>query len=492
MSAKVHPISKEGVKLTRFEISAPSIAVMDCGSWTCNQLKSYQYFGVVAGSYAVVGSFTDADGLPFMPAEITNKKLRTLFEQTNARVVSRCWTLVKPITAAEEDSADSLLSEEQEFYVFVPDCHLGLRDKADDFFFNGSRTDGRGADANLRKLSDFLKKAKDAGATVVQTGDFYDIWEAEAEKNIYYAELHDKPEIRSSDTPSPMNRLRDRTSRAQAAAAAIISTWSRDNLRLDLNTIRDSIDHYLPGNHDVEVRWLHGYDVQKRFNATPKLGTSLVISEGGTKLSKNASPVEHVLHKWWAEHGHAYDLYNDTSKVVEPEPLKKVLSLVPGKRITYAWARVERGQELAVVPITSVDKDVALSSRNISIVFRDPEDNAAFSERYLRSGGWGSSTFEQENFATMRWRIMERLLDDTQSINPGYVISKLFRWSAETFYCLWWAEGAGPPPRLPTRLVVHGHTHDRLLRRLLFLRSDTINVNETMVSSDGMKALLAR
>jgi hypothetical protein len=245
-------------------INAPEIYVMDCGAWQNRQ----QGFGALCGSYLVLGTFTGPT-VEF-PAEIKNEKLRKLFADSGARVLAApkgagAWKMVLPLNENENARKLSLLSGEDQLFVFIPDMHMGMRDRADDFAQHG-----RDHLANLKKLDDFLRVAKglSLSATVIQMGDLYDIWEGEAKRSVYYE---------YSQVHSP--RLRPSSARTDAAMKGILEAWKQSDSAEMFKNVRGNIDHYLPGNHDIEIKWISGpdgTDARQSYARTPS-GMSRIL-----------------------------------------------------------------------------------------------------------------------------------------------------------------------------------------------------------------------
>lgn len=478
----LYPMPKSATWEQKGIIAPPQILIIDCGCWTFNLGKQYQYFGAMSGSYFVLGTLSDGKAQP-LPNTIKSDALKALFGGVpGAQVIRHGVRRARPVRGKDFDKQDDLLCPKEQLYLFVPDCHIGLRDSADDFYFKNKPLEAPKSDrlANAECLSALLSWAKKCGAQIIQMGDFFDIWEGEASLAIYYEKFT------TSDEGVTTGTVRTRPDRARRAASSIISTWNEPDAGGYLSNIRSAVDIFLPGNHDAEVQWLAGHDIQKSFFGPISPGGfvdadkarepsnrrtvgSVTVVEG-TRVEFPGENSDGAVVRWIAEHGHRYDESNDTSKIYSLDEMMAVY----GKQVTYAWARAERDEFVAgeLGPIYENVLGDELQPIDWGRGDRDPADTKWGFELYFKklaaAGAWVG---EQWNFSRMRMKLRQHLFEETKALSPDYVFSRLVLNHAPDYYCLWWKEGAAPPPKLPMRLFVHGHTHDRLIQTITFVRS---------------------
>jgi len=361
----------------RFVVEDPCIYVLDCGCWTSTLMT----LGAISGSQLVLCRFKEVSSAQKEEAAKAGQlageaalgqlgsKLRTFIEpllsftiredqgaHSQVRIHAELHT-TGTTHAAEHKHKAQLFTEPDQLVVFVPDTHLGLLDRADNFARNpGKDSKGESISSsthddllkNGRILAHVLEVAKQCGAKVIQTGDFFDIWEGEADQDVYYAKRPDlanpkileRPELRSN-----------RQERAQLAAKWIHNWWMES--WAEYKKLLANIDQFLLGNHDIEMA---------------RLDHSM-LKQVGLRHQEGK--------RWAAQHGHCFDPFNDTG----PDEIKieEVLPQVPGKAMTYSYARAERGQPLAqafkfrlmappLEPIRDKDDDwdlLELASRDI-------------------------------------------------------------------------------------------------------------------------------
>lgn len=314
----------------------PTIYMLDAGCWT----SELMCFGAISGNYLVLGRFEEAKedvgraGISLLLSGL-NKKLRNFLKDLTPILVnptvpqsagnaSQCKFFLniwyQDISSYHDrvcgNKPANLVTEDDKLIVFIPDTHLGVKDQADDFYHFGKNTPEENPvftpDTCAQMLAFLLRIANGHGATVVQTGDFYDIWEVEAENSIYFQEDQKGQVVTSC-------HVRSRQDRADTALASIVERW-----KTELENIKGNIQVYLPGNHDTELRFLNGAHPLK------------------DKIHKGAI-YNYESGQWEAEHSHRYDPLNDTTGTISVED---VLEKVAGKPITYYTARDELDSDL--------------------------------------------------------------------------------------------------------------------------------------------------
>lgn len=308
-------------------IEEPTIYMMDAGCWT-NELMC---FGAISGNQLIVGMFKFsgivdcseegrkkfADSLK-SPTRLNDKLTNFLLDlrcgASNAATIGGPGSFELDVRVEEARSYHEveacrhgdLVTASDKLVIFIPDTHLGIKDAADDFYHNGKNGWGfhpifhRYTCANM--LVYLLGVAKSHTATIIQTGDFYDIWEAEVSQNIY--------QYKTQSSPCPQGHgVRRGKDRTKMALEKIVAAWKEE-----LQEIAENIDYYILGNHDTEVKFLENEHPLKS-----------KIHKGHVLVGPNGE-------QWEAEHLHRFDPLNDTSGTSEVE---HVLEKVAGKSITY-------------------------------------------------------------------------------------------------------------------------------------------------------------
>lgn len=436
-----------------YEVQIPRLRVfiMDCGCWTLTD----QYFGVLSGSFMAIGTFTaPAEKCePIFPKkDLTNKLIKELFEQTGARLLATNWGRVLPTRAEDQARAEELLSSKDDLYVFIPDMHLGLIDLADDFARqpHAPAIQTESVRANIMQLLKLLRTAKQLNATIIQLGDMLDIWEAEAELSIYY---EDKPQLYDYFTYQKTERkCRDRESRAKLAASRIVQRW-KEYCPNEFTELLNSIDLYLLGNHDIELKWL-----------APRSNQLLTFTAEGQQG-------DHVKKRWIVEHGHKHDEYNNTDKATSAG---SVLRTTQGKAMTYTWARMERGQSLQDTgKFAAIGLEKGQDGMFQNVPLSDPLDNATITAAGVRivPGSVITGIQNQFSFETMRQNLFIWVQKEFEKANEdgGFQFTKGTSVQGHP-YIYWQRREPGPPPRLPFYAYVHAHTHTPSLKALWMWR----------------------
>lgn len=335
----VSPVSGNSICAQPLTLAQPTIVLLDCGCWT-SQLRS---FGIIFKKYIVLGTYksdpTDNEpkikNLPKKLADFIRSVGKLYYQTERSRIDSIAIYLhiqVESVDAhhqAEAETLDDILTSEPKWYLFIPDAHLGILDVSDNFANNLSIPPGtaehnifvadrkqseayyqRAApDTNLRLLRTLLNTAHDYGGTVIQTGDFFDFWESEAADKYYYV------------APQPSVELSPDLKRCEQGAAGMLTAWT-EKFGEDFLSLLSMIDTYLPGNHDIEAKYLHGNLISDKCHSEEYL---------------------EQRNSWRAEHFHRYDPFNDTSNT---SSVHDVIKHVPGKAMTFDWARTERNYRL--------------------------------------------------------------------------------------------------------------------------------------------------
>lgn len=322
----------------------PRVCVLDAGCWLASGRK--YSFGLVSGSHAVVCDLIPmykSAGHPRHPPQassVGNRSIDAVLDalhrdkpSTTAAPDVREWiTSVRfekalPWSDADMAQPDELYTTEKTLLVFVPDCHVGLRDKGDQF--SPSRST-EALDLLLHVLTTI--RASMPGAKVAQLGDFLEVWETEACPGIYfYDEVHSEyvqatyggvsipvsPFGPTVEVRHPQQVLRDRTSRSNVAIGEVEKQWHGTAL----SAVVSLFDLMILGNHDIERKWA---DV-------PFFGSRVLGGVERARMGKLGNVV--------VEHGHHLDKYNDTRKAISAET---VMDVVDGKAVTYGYARGKR------------------------------------------------------------------------------------------------------------------------------------------------------
>ena len=455
------------------QVQPATIYIADCGSWTVNvrrgQPEPDRFFGVMSGSTFVIGSFAKADkATPTDGALARSKRASDLLRSVSAYPRAFSAFHAEPASLEECESPEEILTGSDELYVFLPDCHLGIGDKADDFRKNAE---------NASKLESFLRTCKAMGAIIVQTGDFLDIWEAEAELAAYYQPGADGG-----------YQCRTREERLAAAARRLDEQWSGPCASL-LQTAEECIGVYLPGNHDTETRFQAAKANSGPVSSFVRAKVGAKLPSGSTKLRYEASDTRLVAERgasasvrWWAEHGNIYDSSNNT---FGRDSLDDIMTRVRGKAITFAWARAERGEKLWYRQAPGFSDTGPTPSI-------DPAEGQTWDIVFSMQGALISSAigyFESLNFDGMRAVLEKDLIARTREKNPA-VPSMTLR--GQTL--LVDVAVAQEALRLPTRLVVHSHTHTPKVSRLSFvpIRRRAATASNGGVDSAGTADPVAR
>ncbi|WP_437336908.1 hypothetical protein [Sorangium sp. So ce394] len=313
---------------------APSAYVLDVGHWTATGY----FLGLVSGSTMVICRImhsSDAD-ITIGENKLINDVIAAL-KENNLSPSIKAHKFIKPWFDYEREYPDEILTSKDVLLVFIPDCHVGIRDEGDMFSPSG-------APESCNHLIDTLETIRVAAkgkARIVQLGDFVEIWETEASPGIYY-EWTGREEVYvqegSYSRPIDINDffmgpsgpvvyatipeqtiLIARAERSERAMERVRARWEGSRFAASPKLF----DLMMPGNHDVERRWTKAqfYDLGE-FKDCDRVRTG-----------RRGSVV--------FEHGHILDEYNDTRPA---SSLENVIQVVPGKSVTYEYGRNKWGR----------------------------------------------------------------------------------------------------------------------------------------------------
>jgi UDP-2,3-diacylglucosamine pyrophosphatase LpxH len=541
-TSKVTPTRSTDESSQQAIIPSAEILVMDCGCWQQHQ----QNFGVICGSQALLGSFSDM-GTSSAPLDTllqkhhVNSAIWKLFsscKKIGARLIlpdltangttsTDAYAPISPNHTEAEKAHRALLSGEDEIFIFIPDMHMGRRDLADDFArFPTSGRSNTESLTNLLKLQSFLSTARSQcpKLSVIQMGDCFDIWESEAWIGLdesghcngaYYMQsgndvVIDPATQRIVESVIPRNQA----ARASAAARAIFDAWTASDSHDAFVKVLRAFAYYLPGNHDTEVRWLdkdHPLKKLAHVREESKSSSRLELVKKGQKLNFHGDRAPGAVLQWESEHGHDFDDSNRTSK---SSPWL-ILNNVDGKKKTFGWARSERRGPHGPERLLQKKGMVRKTGAEASEVIRDSADTdsitGAVGARWTPHTSEGGDSLGygqvQEWFAfePMREALMMSLVERTAALNAGtrfyYCYEETSVWHRTAFY----VPSNGGALTLPVRAVIHGHTHTPSLRRLRFVckteedivrsfdaHSTTRLLQWVPANSDGAEGLLAR
>lgn len=342
----------------------PAIYLLDCGCWTDNM----RFFGAISGRevmlvrVAPTNSIVGQESRDAVIGDTFKKLIRAIGRihpssrenpQTQSSELGpsyQCEILEHRYTRPfdwRDERTGRAVDETNPLYVFIPDTHIGVLDSADNF------ADRMSPDAlvNLRLLSGVVRGAKEAGAVVVQMGDFLDVWEAEAAIEVAKfqpagGQSLDNGAIYFGKPKSSLSRgdfLRDwgsepeREHRTQRAVKAIVSRWQAFGGSDFEYLIASGTMVFVRGNHDYERFALPAGSLQSWLPAS-----SLENFAGRHWAFPTALEYRDCLWAkghWASEHGHYHDATNDTSSHMR---VQTILPNVFGKAVTYWYARCER------------------------------------------------------------------------------------------------------------------------------------------------------
>lgn len=452
----------------QYRVRKTFMCVLDTGCW----LGDSRYFGMLSGDTVALlrhdgGKVQRDDGLS-VADPIIREILRRL---PSVRLMDH--EMLVPVSQHEMESDSGVLTDWGSVVVFIPDTHLGLRDEADDFANSND-----GDLANLEYLVTLLRGI--AGVVgrdkmlVVQTGDFFEIWETEAYPPIYLEDSASAPKIYPKGDPPVDSWRRNRQERAQLAADEICSRWRNVGSGL-FEELLDYVDVYLLGNHDAEWKF-----VETDVGLRNMIARNSEFSKGEVRWD---SFVCRNVGVWEAEHSHRWDGYNNT---IDCASLEDIMREVKGKSITFEWARMERyrsfpqrvyikdpldksGAEgvalifgprvlanppLSPVSVVSLIKDV---------IAPDVRSESGFT-RWIRK--FAEGRFTGGVFAEVRRGLVDELARRLAGANPGCSVRARGGVSGSSYGSVSFLALGMNRPSVPFRLFVHSHTHRPTLARI--------------------------
>lgn len=530
MSTNSSAVPSDGKGRQALSVNSHEIAIIDCGCWD----NANRYFGAMSGSVAILARMNDLTSKdePCFSNLDESPKAVPLFglSQTHVSVMHElspvllrflkqlvrvgpsgrfCVEILdepyiaQPVIEDEDARRGKLLCPSDEMYLFLPDMHLGVLDRADNFAQQSANPLVQ--IENLTLLKAVVEPAQKLGAKIYQMGDFLDIWEVEAcleQHPIYFG----KPvsDVTMVDAAGPDQRpwREDRRRRSVAAEALILQRWW-DLAPVDFQYIRSKAGiRWIHGNHDVEVGAV-GEDLVSAPRATG--------DAGHWRFGPERPQSVWIQGAWAAEHGHYYDRFNDTHGVATvPEVLEKV----PGKTVTYANARREREEHLPFVEIPTGNEgltkkylihdpadtfldDMSNATAFVHMLAHHPLRTAAIAGDFagLQFSPFvphvhdGAGMGERANFDDMRCRLLDELVAQLEAMNPNASFPRRPRIEFDSpnrgnIPFLFAPRGGvvdgkpcAVPTKVPFRVLFHGHTHQPLVLRLQ-LRAVPYDSNE--------------
>jgi hypothetical protein len=364
------------------------------------------------------------------------------------------WTKFAKAQPIGGEDPEAIFCRPEELYVFIPDIHIamGRHDPCD-----GAKDP---YDVNKTKLLYFLDYCKIAGATIVQTGDMLDFWTTEADMNIYYLNGEEYRRIPWSYTiPEEYEhnaklRMRKRSDRLRLAADKILSEISSPTV----TALLGKISHYVIGNHDWELMFPEAIKVREHIEK--KCGITIHGTVAGWNFGNNVI----------VAHGHLYGTdANDTRASIDVNSAMNV----PGKPITFSFARYKRNTPFPLIPLWEIDPAERNTLKETAI--QSATENMA---------GWDVDTWmdwiaDWNEFSGIRQGALNELLNRLQRANSSeykfqldepnnIALTKNMDVFRDDARAILWEYNAGPleMPKVPHRLIVHSHTHTAQLTKV--------------------------
>jgi UDP-2,3-diacylglucosamine pyrophosphatase LpxH len=300
--------------------------------------------------------------------------------------------------------------------VFIGDCHIGLRDAADNFHTKG--------DPTLRLLFAVVSAARASGATTVQLGDFVDVWEAEGDHDVFYR--------RKEGTFRSLPR--GILERAEVAVTKLVDAW----IETEMPALCEAIDTFIVGNHDAELH----YTVLQFFHGERLLRPSFRASFGTESAIV-------------AEHGHVFDRDNDTSNRRSLAALDKM----EAKRLTMTWSALERDE----IPARAETRDMSapwvfnLDFEGDKVLVNTEEVFGRVGETLATSESPTRHKARRQLIALVDGYASKRLTEGTRAGCLAHTKAAFRDMNdGQTFAQI----GSRSDYEIPVRVWVHGHTHD--------------------------------
>jgi len=349
----------------------PVVYILDCGCWT----DDMRFFGAILGrelilvKIAKTTSIRGQESRDSVLGDPFKKLLRTIgriypsgkenekTQMSESGPSYQCEVVEHRFTRPFDwrDEKTGRVTEGDIMYVFIPDTHIGILDSEDNFACKMSPD----SLVNLRLLGKVVRSAKEVGATVIQMGDFLDIWEAEAAIDVAPLKIGENQELnngtiyfgKSKSKLTKEDFLKDwgaepeRVLRVRRAIDAIESRWKALG-REEFSYITSSDTMvFIRGNHDYERFMLPAGSLQSWLPAS----SCKAIAGRHWSFPKSHKYLDCLWAEghWASEHGHYHDMANNTMKF---DRAQDILPGLYGKQATYWYARYQRCNSPVPIP----------------------------------------------------------------------------------------------------------------------------------------------